>query len=214
MSDSMDAPKGTREKVAGFLRFYTSRPFTPSKICGIVIIVLIIAIVSFLILILLDIVTPMTIASFVISLVGEDVEVTQIGDEEAYSQYLGIMVPQGSGELLSLGEHTAFFKNGSAYIMLSFIEKDLEDAQGYLSGKIEEMASDLRGSGTSYFIQDTTVAGHDAKSIVAESSSKFMIAVWYCDINKRVYIMDAVYGERLDAQTFVDGLVCLGAEGQ
>jgi len=202
-----------KEKIKDFVRFYTTKPFTPSKILGLAIIIILILAFVFVLLLVIGIITPLSLANFVINLVGEDVEVTDIKDPETFSEHLGMRILDADWELISEMEDRAFLKNGTASIAITYIEADLEDEETYLTERINEMTRELDKAGVFYFTQESTVCGHPVTSLISEADSKFMTSIWYCDVTARIYIVSSLYEDRNDVHDFMLMLECHQLEG-
>jgi len=198
-----------KDRIRAFFKFYTSRPFTPMKIIGLALIVILFLLLLFSILYLLDIITPLSIASFVINIIGEDVEVTEINDEVSYTDVFGLKIANDSWAIAQEETNIVFINSGSAHISISYIAKGLEESSDHISGKLNEMTEQLSSAGAPYFTQESKVSGHDAFSIISESpESKFMMTIWYCDIQEKIYFVNSIYGDRNDVLTFMERVHC------
>jgi len=200
--------RGTKIRIAGILKHYTSRPFTPSKILVLAAMALFVVVVLFVLLYAFGIITPLSIANLVIGFIGEDVEVTEINDTDSYSDHIGLRILEGEWGLVSETEEKAFFSNGTAEIALTYIEKSLEDERSYLDEHITDMKRELDKGDVVYFSQESTMCGHRCISVISESGPHFMTTVWYCDVQERIYIMSALYDDRNDVQNFMLNVEC------
>jgi len=176
------------------------------KILGILAIVFVLLVVSLGILTFLGIITKMAWASFLLGIIGKDVEVEELGNEAAYFEFQGLNIPDGLWQVAE-SENGLIIENGTATVGIKTIEIQVEDIDAYLSSKALELSMDFSSSGMYTYSETYVMCQQEAQIVVGESgSTNYLIMFWYME--DKVYTINALYEERADADEVVSAISC------
>jgi len=173
----------------------------------IIILLAILTIILLGVLTIIGIISKVAWASFMLSLLGKDVNVEDVGNETEYIEFHGLGVPNGAWQVNENSEYELIIENKSAVIGIKVIPKELEDPSAYLEDKSLELSQDLNLSGASTYIEEYEMCLNPAYSVAASSGGmNYLIIFWYED--NKIYTINALYGERADADEVILSIAC------
>jgi len=176
------------------------------KILGILALVFILLVVSLGILTILGVITKMAWASFLLGIIGKDVEVEDLGNEANYFEFQGLSIPDGLWQVTE-SDKGLIIENGTATVGIKTIELQVDDIETYLRSKALELSTDFSSSGMYTYSETYVMCQQEAQMVVGESgSTNYLIMFWYMD--GKVYTINALYEERADADEVVSAISC------